>query len=328
MPPIAIVTGGAGFIGSHMVDLLINEGFVVRVIDDLSCGDINNLSKHIKNPDLIFEQLDIRNISLKLSIFQGADFCFHFAGKGDIVPSIEEPAEYMSVNVNGTVSLLEAARKAKLKKFIYAASSSCYGLAATPTNESHCINPLYPYALSKYLGESAALHWSKVYKLPVNSIRIFNAFGERSRTAGAYGAVFGVFLKQKLEGQPFTIIGDGEQSRDFLYVSDVTRAFLAAGETSKTREVYNLGAGKPQTINKLVHLLGGHSIYIPERPGEPRCTWADISKIQCHLNWKPEISFEIGVNKVLSNIADWKNAPLWDPASIEEASRSWFKILG
>src|SRR5262249_24063021 len=154
-------------------------------------------------------------------LFREVDYVFHFAGIGDIVPSIERPMEYMSANVQGTVHMLECARHACVKKFVYAASSSCYGLATTPTSEVHPIAPLYPYALSKYQGEQAALHWHRVYRLPTNSIRIFNAYGTRSRTSGAYGAVFGVFLKQKLEGKPFTVVGDGDQTRDFLYVSDV-----------------------------------------------------------------------------------------------------------
>ena len=325
--PIALVTGGAGFIGSHMVDLLVSHGYTVRIIDDLSGGRIENLKYHRTNPQVILEEADVREISPSHSIFKKAKLLFHFAGKGDIVPSIERPADYMSINVQGTVQILEAAREAKIEKFVYAASASCYGLAETPTSEDHLINPCYPYALSKYQGELAALHWNKVYKLPVNTIRIFNAYGKRVRTNGVYGAVFGVFLKQKLEGKPFTIVGDGNQSRDFLYVSDVATAFLAAGETHRQGQTYNLGAGKPQTINRLVELIGGDVTYIPERPGEPVCTWANIEKISRHLNWKPLITFEHGVSKMIDYIDDWQDAPLWNPSSIEEATRNWFKFL-
>jgi UDP-glucose 4-epimerase len=233
----------------------------------------------------------------------------------------------MSANVLGTVHMLEAARYAKVHKFVYAASSSCYGLADTPTGELHRIETKYPYALSKYQGEQAALHWHQVYKLPVNSIRIFNAYGPRSRTSGAYGAVFGVFLRQKLDGVPFTVVGNGEQSRDFLYVTDVARAFYAAAVSKNTDSIYNLGAGKPQAVNKLVELLSGEKVFIPKRPGEPECTWADISKIQTELDWKPMISFEDGVKLVLQNIDYWKNAPLWEPKSIEKATETWFKFM-
>jgi UDP-glucose 4-epimerase len=297
------------------------------VIDDLSGGHLNNLKRHRNNIDVVIEKADIRDIDTSHSVFRDCEFLFHFAGKGDIIPSIEHPTDYMSINVLGTIQMLEGARAANIKKFVYAASSSCYGLAKTPTTENHHINPSYPYALSKYQGEMAAFHWQKVYNLPVNSIRIFNAYGERVRTTGAYGAVFGVFLKQKLEQVPFTVVGDGSQRRDFVYVSDVARGFLSAAITERDGEVYNLGTGNPQTINHLVQLIGGDITYIPERPGEPKCTWADIQKIRTHLSWEPLIPFEVGVTKMLECIEDWQHAPLWDPVSIAKATKTWFTVL-
>jgi UDP-glucose 4-epimerase len=326
--PIAIVTGGAGFIGSHMVDLLLGRGFRVRVIDNLVGGREANLAHHARNPDLAFERRDIRNCEPGDPLFADGRYVFHFAGIGDIVPSIERPIEYMDVNVQGTVRMLECARAAGARKFVYAASSSCYGLAQVPTREDHPIAPMYPYALSKYLGETAAFHWRQVYRLPVNAIRIFNAYGTRSRTSGAYGAVFGVFLRQKLAGKPFTVVGDGKQSRDFLYASDVAEAFILAAETPRVGEVYNLGAGNPQSVNRLVELLGGAVTYIPKRPGEPDCTWADIGKITRELGWRQKVSFEEGVGRMLVAIDYWREAPLWDSASIEKATRTWFNFLG
>ena len=325
--PIAIVTGGAGFIGSHMVDVLVERGFSVRAIDNLAGGREENLALHRDNPDLVLEKRDIRSCSPDDRLFRGARYVFHFAGIGDIVPSIEHPLEYMSANVQGTAHMLECARHARVEKFVYAASSSCYGLASVPTREDHPIEPRYPYALSKYLGEQAALHWHRVYKLPVNSIRIFNAYGTRSRTSGAYGAVFGVFLRQKLAGRPYTVVGDGSQTRDFTYVTDVAHAFLAAAETPRVGRVYNLGAGKPQSVNRLVELLGGEKIRIPKRPGEPDCTWADISRITSELDWRPQVSFEEGVGKILADIDYWRSAPLWDPDSIDKATKTWFQYL-
>lgn len=324
--PIAIVTGGAGFIGSHMVDVLIEEGYEVRVVDNLVGGREENL-KHLRNAPVVLEQRDIRSFAADDVLFRGAKYIIHFAGIGDIVPSIERPLEYMSVNVQGTVHMLECARHAGILKFVYAASSSCYGLAEVPTREDHPIDPRYPYALSKYQGEQAAFHWHQVYRLPVNSIRIFNAYGTRSRTSGAYGAVFGVFLRQKLAGKPYTVVGDGTQSRDFLYVTDVARAFLAAAETECVGRIYNLGAGKPQSVNRLVELLGGEAIHIPHRPGEPDCTWANIGRIVTELRWRPQVTFEEGVANILANIDYWRNAPLWDPASIASATRTWFEFL-
>ncbi len=324
----AIVTGGAGFIGSHMVDVLLAENYRVRVIDNLTGGRIANLAHHSADPNLSFEKTDIRDIEPNSTLFHGADHVFHFAGIGDIVPSIERPIEYMDTNVQGTVHVLEAARNARVKKIVYAASSSCYGLAATPTREDHPISPQYPYALSKYQGEQVAFHWHRVYKLPVNAIRIFNAYGTRVRTTGAYGAVFGVFFKQKLSGKPFTVVGDGSQRRDFLYASDVADAFLRAAQTEKTGEIWNLGAGNPQSINRLVELIGGSVVYIPKRPGEPDETFADIRKITRDLKWQPHIPFETGVARMMAEIDKWQDAPLWDPASIKQATKTWFEALG
>lgn len=328
---IAVVTGGAGFIGSHMVDALVGRGYAVRIIDNFVGGRESNLAHHVNNPDVALEKADIRDFEPGHTLFNGISHVFHFAGIGDIVPSIERPMDYMSTNVQGTVHMLECARAANggagVRKFVYAASSSCYGLAKTPTREDHPIAPQYPYALSKYQGEQAAFHWHHIYKLPVNAIRIFNAYGTRSRTSGAYGAVFGVFLKQKLAGKPFTVVGDGTQTRDFLYVTDVAEAFLAAGETERTGEIWNLGAGNPQSVNKLVELLGGPVIHIPKRPGEPDCTWADIGKITRELGWAQKVSFNDGIQRILADIEYWREAPLWDPDSIAKATAGWFKAL-
>jgi UDP-glucose 4-epimerase len=325
---VGVVTGGAGFIGSHMVDLLIERGLAVRAIDNLAGGRRENLAQHASNPDFVLEERDVRSYEPGDPLFRGANCLFHFAGIGDIVPSIERPAEYMAANVQGTVRMLECARHAQVRKFVYAASSSCYGLAKIPTREDHPIAPQYPYALSKYQGEQAAFHWHHVYRLPVNSIRIFNAYGTRSRTSGAYGAVFGVFLRQKLAGKPLTVVGDGTQKRDFLYVTDIARAFLAAAETKHAGRFWNLGAGNPQSINRLVELLGGEKVHIPKRPGEPDCTWADIAKITAELDWKAKVSFEEGVAKIVAAIDYWKDAPLWEPESIARATQTWFEYLG
>jgi UDP-glucose 4-epimerase len=325
---ITVVTGGAGFIGSHMVDLLLARGYGVRVIDNLVGGREANLVHHANEPKFSLDRHDIRRLDAGDALFKGVDFVFHFAGIGDIVPSIERPTDYMDTNVQGTVRVLECARAAKVRKLIYAASSSCYGLADVPTREDHPVAPEHPYALSKYVGELAAFHWHRVYRLPVNSIRIFNAYGPRVRTTGAYGAVFGVFFKQKLAGMPFTVIGDGTQRRDFLYVTDVATAFLSAAESDRSGEIWNLGAGNPQSVNRLVDLLGGQAVYIPKRPGEPDCTWADIGKIQRDLDWKPMVPFDQGVRRMMENIELWRDAPLWDPQSIASATKTWFEYLG
>lgn len=326
--PLAVVTGGAGFIGSHMVDLLLGEGFTVQVVDNLSGGRLANLDQHRNDPRLRVEERDVRTLTADEPLFRGATYVFHFAGIGDIVPSIERPLDYMSTNVMGTVHALEAARGAGVRKFVYAASSSCYGLAPVPTAEAAPIQPEYPYALSKYQGEQAVFHWGKVYKMPVNSIRIFNAYGTRFRTSGTYGSVFGVFLAQKANGKPFTRVGDGSQRRDWIYVTDVARAFFAAATTEVSQEFFNVGTGNPQTVNRLIELLGGEVVPLPKRPGEPDCTWADIGKIQRELGWSPKVSLEEGVAVMLSRLEDWREAPVWDVEKIGDATKAWFKHLG
>jgi len=326
--PRAVVTGGAGFIGSHMVDLLVDHGYSVVVIDNLVTGRAENLAQHRREPRVEFHETDMCAVAADSRLFKDIDYVFHFGGIGDIVPSIERPLQYMRANVDGTLAVLEASRHASVRKFVYAASSSCYGLATElPTTEGALIRPEYPYALSKYLGESAALHWAQVYRLPVISIRMFNVYGPRVRTTGAYGAVFGVFLAQKLHGKPYTVVGDGSQRRDFVYVTDVARAYLMAAESSQAGEVFNLGSGNPQTVNRLVELMGGEVVHVPKRPGEPDCTWADIGKIQRVLGWKPEISFPQGVVAMLGQIEEWRAAPLWTPEKIEAATRTWFEHL-
>ena len=324
---IAVVTGGAGFIGSHMVDFLLKKNFIVNVIDDLSGGRFQNIKKNLNNKYFNFIKIDISKLKINHKFFNKCDYIFHFAGKGDIVPSIENPESYINTNVMGTLKVLEAARNAKVKKFVYAASSSCYGLAKTPTSEIHKIDPLYPYAMSKYQGENLCFHWSKLYKLPVNSIRIFNAYGPRVRTTGAYGAVFGVFFKQKLENEPFTVVGNGNQKRDFVFVTDVVNAFHKAAINKASGQIFNLGSGKPKSVNELVKILGGKKIHIPKRPGEPNITYADTRKIRKMLKWSPKINFKEGVNEMLKDINNWKSAPLWNSISIKKATKSWFYFM-
>lgn len=325
----ALITGGAGFIGSHLAELLLNEGHDVVVVDNLNSGRLRNIEQLAKFPSFEFKKIDIRDVAKVELAVQGADWVFHLAGLADIVPSIENPVEYYQVNVDGTFNMLEASRKAGVKRFIYAASSSSYGFAKQlPTPETAAISPEYPYALTKYMGEELVLHWAKVYKLPTLSLRLFNVYGPRSRTSGTYGAVFGVFLAQKLAGKPFTVVGDGTQTRDFTFVTDVARAFYAAAKSSASGEAMNVGSDNHYSVNRLVELLGGEVTYIPKRPGEPDCTFADTTKIKKLIDWKPQVSFEEGVAELIKNIDYWRDAPVWDPASIQKATQTWFKYLG
>src|SRR3989338_1171487 len=326
----ALVTGGAGFIGSHMVDFLLENGYDVVVLDNLSNGRLENLAQHQNNDRLKFFNCDIADYESDLTpYFKDVDYVFHYAALADIVPSINDPITYHRANVDGTIRVLEVAQKAKVKKLVYAASSSCYGIPDIyPTPETVAISPQYPYALTKYLGEQYVLNWHKIYHLPVVSLRFFNVYGPRVRTNGTYGAVFGVFLAQKLAAKPFTIVGDGEQTRDFTFVTDVVRACYMAAQSDISGEVMNVGSDQTYSVNRLVDLLGGKKIYLPKRPGEPDCTFADIAKIKRLLNWEAEVSFEEGVQIMLDNIEYWREAPVWEPASIEAATKEWFECLG
>lgn len=323
-----LISGGAGFIGSHLVERLLNDGHDVTVLDNFSTGRPENLAHLTDNPRLFIHEVDISRSDTLPGYLDDIDWVFHVAALADIVPSMQKPLPYHHSNVDGTVNLLEAARGADVKRFIYVASSSCYGIPDSyPTPETAEIRPQYPYALTKYLGEQYVRHWGQVYKMPVVSLRLFNVYGPRSRTSGVYGAVFGVFLAQKLKGQPFTVVGDGTQTRDFTFVTDVVNALVMAAESGIRNEVMNVGSGNTYSINRLVELLNGDVIYIPKRPGEPDCTFADTSKINALLGWKPRVPLEEGVGILLDNIDYWREAPVWTPETIAEATRDWFTYL-
>lgn len=325
-----VVSGGAGFIGSHLVDRLMAEGRQVLVIDNLAVGRRANLAQHEGNTRFRFVQADVRDRAAMRTLLDGADRVFHLAALADIVPSVQNPEAYFDANVNGSYAVAEAARAAGVRRLVYAASSSCYGIPdAYPTPETAETKPQYPYALTKYLGEQVFLHWAKVYGLPVVSLRFFNVYGPRARTTGTYGAVFGVFLAQKLAGKPLTVVGDGTQTRDFTYVTDVVDAILTAAERGRTGEVYNVGSGATVSVNRLVELIGADGIeHLPKRPGEPDCTFADIGKISRDMGWQPGISIEDGVARLLHDLGYWQDAPVWTPDTIAEATKDWFKYLG
>jgi len=313
-----------------MVDLLISKGYEVLIIDDLANGRISNIENHKNNSKVKFIQADISDYTLNFEqYFIDVEYVFHYAALADIVPSINNPVKYHKANVDGTINVLQAAKTSKkLKKFIYAASSSCYGIPSVyPTPESSPIAPEYPYALTKYLGEEYVLNWGKIYNMPVVSMRFFNVYGLRHRTTGTYGAVFGVFLAQLINNKPLTIVGNGEQTRDFTYVTDVVEACYCAAISEFTQEIFNVGSDNTYSINYLVALLGGEKQYIPKRPGEPDSTYADISKIKELLKWSPKVSFEEGVKVMLEHLDLYKDAPVWDEESINEATRDWFKCL-
>ena len=315
-----LVTGGAGFIGSHLVDRLIADGHVVHVWDDLSTGRYQNANS--------LARLHVQSVLMNTECDERFDWIFHLAGRAALIPSIDHPDEYLEVNTLGTVRVLEHARRYGCGRFIYAASSSCYGrFPITPTKETHRITTAHPYALSKRLGEEAALHWMKVYGLPVVSLRLFNVYGPRARTGGAYGAVMGTFLAQRANGVPLTIVGDGSQRRDFVWVEDVAEAFVKAAESDKAG-IFNIGTGEAVSINRLAALIGGPIVRVPARGGEPHITEADTTKAAYVLGWTAATPISDGIARLLMDLNAFKGAPVWTPETIEEATAAWRKFLG
>jgi UDP-glucose 4-epimerase len=320
-----LVTGAAGFIGSHLVDQLLKDNYKVVGIDNLSVGRRSNLDDAIKDPNFTFIVKDICEV--KPEDFEAFDWVFHLAARADIVPSITDPREYHRSNVDGTFNILECARAWRTKKFIYAASSSCYGdNPKTPTPEDHPIVCKYPYALTKMLGEQYVLHYAAVYGLNCLSLRLFNVYGPRARTSGTYGAVFGVFLAQIANDKPCTVVGNGRQSRDFTFVSDVVRAFVMGAKLESKEKVLNISASCPIEINKIVQLLGNGDIaYLPRRPGEPFVTHGMIYRARSSLCWRPYVSIEEGCKIMRALIPSFKDAPLWTPEMILQVTRDWFE---
>ena len=321
-----LVTGGAGFIGSHLVDTLIAAGHQITVIDSLVSGKKSNLEQsweHIK-----FHQADIAVDDIN-EFFIDCDAVFHLAALADIVPSIVNPVGYMNTNVLGTLKVLEAVRKHNVRRVVYAASSSCYGLAEeVPTKETSQIRPTYPYALSKWMGEELVMHWGELYKFEVLSLRLFNVYGPRARTSGNYGAVLGVFFAQHLAELPLTVVGDGTQTRDFIYVQDVVAAFVAASKCNAHGVSVNIGASNPVSVNDVARTVGGQIVNIPRRPGEPDTTHADIYLAKSYLDWSPKTTFEEGMKLTIEQIQLWKDAPIWSVETIATATADWFKFLG
>lgn len=320
-----VVTGAAGFIGSHLCERLIADGHWVAGVDNLVTGRRDNLREIINHPRFAFVQEGVRSLKEQCD----ADWVFHLAALADIVPSIKDPTRYHEANVDGTVSFLEWCRRGNVKKFVYAASSSCYGIQGNyPINETHGCRPLYPYALTKYVGEQYVLHWSDVYRIPAISLRLFNVYGPRHRTTGNYGAMFGTWLAQMANDCPITIVGDGTQTRDFVYVTDVADAFVKAAESNK-QGVFNIGSGETHSVRMIAEFLDAkRRIHIPKRPGEPDCTWAKIGMARRELNWKPKISIQDGVKILKEHLHEYASAPVWTPEKIKVATEDWFKHLG
>ena len=293
-----IVTGGAGFIGSHIVDALIDAGYEVHIIDNMSAGKEENI-----NPKAIFHKVDIRDKETLVSLFKDVKYVFHEAAMPRVQYSIENPIETHDINVNGLLNVLESCRLNNVKRLIFASSSSIYGEPdKLPTKEDMAINPMSPYAAHKYIGEVYLKLYSQIYGLETVCPRYFNVYGPRLDPEGSYPLVIGYFMKLLKQGKPLSITGDGEQTRDFVHVKDVARANLLAMKSDNVGkgEVINIGGGARYSINYIAKLIGGQIEYIAPRI-EPHDTEADISKARELLSWKPSMSLEEGI-KELKNI--------------------------
>ena len=297
----SVVTGGAGFIGSNLVDHLVRIGHKVIVLDNFVSGKKANLAHH-KKKDVKIIRADISKSKNLDKYFKRADYVFHLAGLAEIIPSIKNPKKYFNTNVLGTLKVVEAAKREGVKKLIYAASSSCYGSPKNfPTSEKEKIDIKHPYGLTKFLGEQLVLKYATNFNMPNISFRFFNVYGPRLNMSGQYSAVFGNFLKQRRTNKPLTIVGDGKQTRDFIHVDDLTNAFIKVAKSNLVNKIYNLGSGKETSINKIANLFGGKKKFIPKRPREPKRSLANISKIKKDIHWKPTITIQEGVRRLLKN---------------------------
>jgi len=297
-----VVTGGAGFIGSHLVERLLKDKKIKSiVIIDYCKNGTRNINHLLNNKRIKLVKLNIINLKKNNVNFKSVDCVFHLAAIADIVPSITDPINYYHTNVSGTLNVLEAMRFNRIKKIVYAASSSCYGIPKKfPTSESDKIDLRFPYSLTKYQGEQLIVHWSHVYNIKYISLRLFNVYGLRSRTSGAYGAVMGVFLKQKITNKPLTVVGDGNQTRDFVNVVDVAEAFYKAFLLKKANEIINIGSSLPIKINTLAKMISDNFSHIPKRPGEAKRSLANILKAKKILKWKPKIPLKIYIKDLIN----------------------------
>lgn len=324
-----LITGGLGFIGCHLVKYYLKKKFKVTIIDNLITGQRNNLKfSEYKKSKVILKDVSDKSIH---KYIKNQDYIIHTAGLADLIPSIENPESYFKANIEGTFNLMSAIRKhnQKLKKFIYLASSTCYGIPDQyPTSEYSKINTKHPYANSKYIGEEIVKHYSKVFNINSNSLRLFNVYGTQSRTNSHYGAMFGVFLAQKIHNKPLTIVGDGKQGRDFLFVSDLVIAIDQVLRKNKTKFFeYNIGYGKTVKVINIAKMISNNITFIPKRPGEPDITHACTKRFRNEFGWRPKIDIINGVRILLNNIDYWKKAPVWTKKSIKRETKNWFKYL-
>jgi len=287
---ISLVTGGAGFIGSNLVDYLLSKGHEVVCVDNESaeCND-----KFYWNPNAINVKADVTDYKAMKNVFTGVDYVFHFAAEARLQPAIKNPIEAVYKNCVGTTTVLQCAREAGVKRLVYSSTSSGYGFNPSPNIETQPDDCLNPYSASKVAAEKFCKMYSDLYGLETVVLRYFNVFGERSPTRGQYAPVIGIFQRQKDAGEPLTIVGDGTQRRDFIYVGDVARAnelaALMPGVKDHLGEVFNVGSGVNYSVQEIADAISDNQTYIPKRDGEMETTWSNIDKVNRVIGWKPEV---------------------------------------
>ncbi len=289
-----LVTGGAGFIGSHIVDRLVNEGYKVIVIDNES-AETNDIFYH--NSKAEYHKISIEDYDLIEPLFKGVEYVFHLAAIARIQLTMYRPEMAVSVNYNGTHNVLRASKKHNIKKVIYSSTSSAYGLKnPIPLKETMPKDCLNPYSVTKTGGEDLCLLYNNVYNLPTVIFRYFNVYGDRQPTKGQYAPLIGLFARQILEGNKMTVVGDGLQTRDYTNVLDVVEANILAATSENVNingEIFNLGCGENYSVLDIAEMLkSNYYVYIPPRPGEARHTLADITKAKQMLNWTPKIDLK------------------------------------
>ena len=287
---ISLVTGGAGFIGSNLVDYLLSKGHEVVCVDNESaeCND-----KFYWNPNAINVKADVTDYKAMKNVFTGVDYVFHFAAEARLQPAIKNPIEAVYKNCVGTTTVLQCAREAGVKRLVYSSTSSGYGNNSSPNIETQPDDCLNPYSASKVAAEKFCKMYSDLYGLETVVLRYFNVFGERSPTRGQYAPVIGIFQRLRDAGEPLTIVGDGTQRRDFIYVGDVARAnelaALMPGVKNHLGEVFNVGSGINYSVQEIADAISDNQTYIPKRDGEMETTWSNIDKVNKVIGWKPEV---------------------------------------
>ncbi|MGH0034796.1 MAG: NAD-dependent epimerase/dehydratase family protein [Myxococcota bacterium] len=315
----ALVTGGAGFIGSHLALRLLEGGHQAVVVDDLSAGRVDHLDRALERYGFLLRIVDLLDADALSDCFTGVDWVFHLAGYGDAREARRRPKRALEAHVQATLQVLECARHFRAKAFVYAASATCYGLdAPVPTPEIAPTSPCDPLAITKHLGEQLVLDWSRLYDLPAMSLRLFDVYGARAPLTPRWGPVASVFLAQRASGAPLTVAGDGAQTRDFVHVDDVTRAMILAAQQPQPGEVFNIGSGVGTSITRLAELVGGPWVSVPARPGDVRQRTADVRRAHERLDWRAEIDIEEGIQRLLHDLDAWRNAPVWTPEFVTE----------